>query len=773
MTEYNFSSLSDYDFECLVRDLLQNELSLTLECFTTGSDRGIDLRYSKDTTKTLIVQCKHYINSGFNQLIRSLRTEIKKIEALGPERYILTTSVPLTPQRKEKILSILTPFCKTTSDILGQNDLNNLLKKYPDVEKNNFKLWLTSTAILERIFQSRIYNETNAEVDSIRRRLSIFVENKSFARAIEVLENQKYCIISGVPGIGKTTLAEMILIHYIDQGFEAIRIWESISEAREVFNHQKKQVFYYDDFLGRTGLDNKFQKNEDQRLLKFISDVRRSKNSRFILTTREYILNQAKLRYELLSESSFDLAKCIVSLSDYSQFVRARILYNHLYFSNLPKHYIGKILFDNSYIKIISHPNYNPRIIERMTDYLTVVNTPVDSYVKSFIQNLDNPERVWKFAFHNHLTIASRDLLIVMVSLPNIVSVDDLQKAYEKFFEFRSTKYHYSYSPYDFRNSIKELDGNFVKTQQSRSIIICEFYNPSIRDFLETHITNNLSDFHELLQSAVFPDQILSLWKLIKKINQSNVSDYVLEEFLTRLNIVFNESSARLIRYTERKSNIQYWDHWSVSKEELFMLGVDIVNQSKSHNAYQIFIEIKRKFQEVVLSNSFKSRELISVIKAIIQNKIKNESQKGEFFSQILEMILHRVEEGDAQLEDFEAVSTIVKDFPALIHDPQKVIIRKKFLEFSEYEIDAIIDNSEDASQMDNWFSELEFIASELGVALGRGIESAREDLMGRFDDYDEDRNYLVSNVSSRHDSSNIDEIHSMFQSILCKDDTN
>ena len=45
MTSYNFSEISDFEFEALCRDLLQEELGLSLELFTPGPDGGIDIRY--------------------------------------------------------------------------------------------------------------------------------------------------------------------------------------------------------------------------------------------------------------------------------------------------------------------------------------------------------------------------------------------------------------------------------------------------------------------------------------------------------------------------------------------------------------------------------------------------------------------------------------------------------------------------------------------------------------------------------------------------------
>ncbi|GAH61012.1 unnamed protein product, partial [marine sediment metagenome] len=60
MPEYNFLNLSPFDFENLTRDILQKSFNIYLESFTTGKDKGIDLRYSKGKENKLIVQCKRY-----------------------------------------------------------------------------------------------------------------------------------------------------------------------------------------------------------------------------------------------------------------------------------------------------------------------------------------------------------------------------------------------------------------------------------------------------------------------------------------------------------------------------------------------------------------------------------------------------------------------------------------------------------------------------------------------------------------------------------------
>jgi hypothetical protein len=108
MSRYNFASLSGHDFEELTRDLLQAEWKVHLEAFKAGRDAGIDLRYASAFQGTTIVQCKHFLGSGYSKLLRHLRqVELPKISKLAPARYVLVTTVGLTPQNKDELREAL------------------------------------------------------------------------------------------------------------------------------------------------------------------------------------------------------------------------------------------------------------------------------------------------------------------------------------------------------------------------------------------------------------------------------------------------------------------------------------------------------------------------------------------------------------------------------------------------------------------------------------------------------------------------------------------
>lgn len=212
MKNYDFNNLSPIDFEILVRDLLQKELKVRLESFKPGKDSGIDFRYSEQKSRKWIIQAKQFCNSPVSTLLKELERESVKVKKLSPSRYIVVTALGLTPDNKEKTLNIFTPFITSTKDIYDKEDLNNLLTLFPEVERQTFKLWLPSVEVLEEILHSGIKNVSRDTLEKIQENAKVYVQNDSFVEALDKLSKHNICIVAGIPGIGKTTLADMLIL---------------------------------------------------------------------------------------------------------------------------------------------------------------------------------------------------------------------------------------------------------------------------------------------------------------------------------------------------------------------------------------------------------------------------------------------------------------------------------------------------------------------------------------------------------------------------------
>ena len=126
---YDFMTLSPSDFEAIVADLFSRLWKVRLESFKEGTDGGVDLRHacSVDGNEDIVIQCKRYAPHKLSNLVSDVKKEKKKLQVLEPSRYVLATTVGLTPGNKETLLKVLRPWCKGPGDIVGPTELNILL----------------------------------------------------------------------------------------------------------------------------------------------------------------------------------------------------------------------------------------------------------------------------------------------------------------------------------------------------------------------------------------------------------------------------------------------------------------------------------------------------------------------------------------------------------------------------------------------------------------------------------------------------------------------
>jgi hypothetical protein len=472
----------------------------------------MDGRHSAGT-KATILQAKHYAGSTFQKLKSVLKKERTSIDKIRPQskRYVLATSRPLTPANKAELAKIIGPALKNEEDIFGPGDLNALLRKYPDVEKANIKLWLSGTAVLERVIRSAAYEFTAISRTEIEAKVKVYAQNPSFKEARDRLESNHVVIISGPPGVGKTTLAEMLAYAYLGEEWEFVAI-RSLDDGLAAIVDTKIQVFFFDDFLGKVALDTRALATRDSDLARFIKRVRNSSNARFILTTRAPIFEEARRVSEHLADPRLDIVKYVLDVGIYTRRIRTRILYNHLFVAGTSKEHI-KALWDGGAIpKIVDHRNYNPRIIEAMTDSLHASNVLPADYEAAFLRALDNPHQLWDTAFRTHIRPMCRHLLFSLFFCSEYgANIDDLKTAFNGLHSSMCRIYNISYDAKDFEESLKILEGGFISISGSR----VSFINPSLRDYLIDYLDDAalLATFASIAQKA---DWAQSLWKHVR-----------------------------------------------------------------------------------------------------------------------------------------------------------------------------------------------------------------------------------------------------------------
>jgi hypothetical protein len=297
----------------------------------------------------------------------------------------------------------------------------------------------------------------------------------------------------------------MLLAEYIADGYEPIEVSFDISEAWTSFSRDTKQIFLYDDFLGQISFSERLSKNEDKRISDLIERISGSFSKKLVMTTREYILRDAKRTYERLGELD-NRYQFVLELSSYTRTDRARILYNHLWNSRVSAQCLREVA-RGGYKKIVDHVGYNPRVIEFCTG--TGFDTESPGYPKRFQETLDNPERMWRIAFDKHLTLEQRFLTIALSTLPRGVEISKAQKAHKVLamhMGLVSTET-------SFRECLEVLEGFLIAIEKDGDgTTLVRHFNPSVTEFTFHRIAEDRDILRAIIESAVFFEQLTQLY---------------------------------------------------------------------------------------------------------------------------------------------------------------------------------------------------------------------------------------------------------------------
>jgi RecA/RadA recombinase len=509
-----FHAFSPEDLEELVADLLSAEAGSRFEVFARGRDRGIDLRRRHEDGKLEIVQVKHYERSSFSTLKTAAAGEKTKLDALTekPDIYRFVTSQNLTVGRKDELVTELTPYVTDPAQILGADELEQLLRDNPPVERQHPKLWLTGSTQLLDMVHADVRERSRGLIADIEAAMPTYVRHSRFAEAQERLHEGRVLIIAGGPGVGKTTLAHMLVADALAAGYEEpVAVSRHTDELRRVLDTDRRQVVLYDDFLGRSALE-RLDKNADRELTATMRQVLRSENTLFILTTREYILRHAAQLHEELRHGGVEEQRYLLELSHYSLLDRARIFLNHAYRSSLVGQPAARSLVENdAYLRILEHDNYNPRTIA----YITGLAGPgrrieqPDDYLAFALSVLDEPGQLWRHAFRHELAAPERALLLAKASVPGEVLEGDLRRLYDAV----APRVGAEAGREAFEDALHTLDDSLLRSFQDGKKLFIDVRDPSVEDYLREHVSGHPEHARALVESASAFEQVQWLIK--------------------------------------------------------------------------------------------------------------------------------------------------------------------------------------------------------------------------------------------------------------------
>ncbi|PXY45234.1 nSTAND3 domain-containing NTPase [Flavobacterium hydrophilum] len=616
MALYNLEVLNDKEFEELCKDLLEKELNISFQIFKTGRDKGIDLRYANNVENEIIVQAKRFGRSTYSNLKTEIKKEIISINKLTskPKRYILMTAFDLSLGQVDEVVLQLKPIVKNSQDIYSRDRIMNLIEKYPEIEKKYYKLWITSTNVLNLILHNGVNGRSEFVKEKIIKKASFYVPTLNFNVAVNKLKENHFLIISGEPGIGKTTISYLLICDMLADGYELIYVDDHLKDAEDLLSKSAdvKQVVFFDDFFGANLSEIINPRNSEGKILSFIERIQTSTNKFLVMTTRTTILKQAQYRFEKFNRSGLaDLSKYELEIKSYSKLDKARILYNHMFHSGMIAEQYDMFFKSQNYLKIINHRNYFPRLIEFITSTNQLNKIPVKETETFIFNSLDNPQEIWHFAYDQQLNEEEKFLLMTLFSLGgyNIGSAE-LHKAFDARYEYEIRENGFILHSNSFQQSLKKLLDGFIKSEKNLNTgrLTFSFLNPSVADFVINFLKDHTTEVKRILYSVAYFKQITTYFR-----SDSTTGIKLSETLLKNYYFRFNKLLPKLLDSCRDKMSgnitllyilLQYFPD-IVTEERLLQILSTTDLKSCQYVDYNEINFVLRKIDEYNTTNSY------------------------------------------------------------------------------------------------------------------------------------------------------------------------
>lgn len=533
MTNFDFHRLLfPSEFENFCRDLLEiRETSITFTTYKRGRDGGIDIR-ATNTEEKIIGQCKLYDPANYNGLLRNLKKEVTKCKRQNADRYIVCINIELTPSRASEIKEAFKGYIQNEEDIIDGIKLNKYLNQepYQYLFKSYSKLLVPNLQSIElaldKVVYRKYYQKTTYFLHEIEAKHRLFHHTPQIPFLIQQLEENKVIILTGNPGIGKTTTAMMLANYFLSRKVKDMIFLEERDYAETLGVTEEDRLIVVDDFWGQKFSPDVQNHSTFQREFQtIIGHFTNSNNCYLILTSRDYVLRDVLKEAEVETQNLLNANKHIIKIEDHSSEDKVKILLNHLLFYDFDLSYFQAAQYKDTFEYIINHRNYSPRHLDFfIKSYQKEGYQSSYAFYDSLYKYLDNPKAFWNQAFQKLNPTAKAILLVLLVS-GDPLDIEDLKASFDKIQMKAREILNEGIIPTDFNKELIKLEEFYISINQDSYYYgtPIEFQSPGIKDYLLEFLRNEgYLWIHPIILNAKFFNQLT----LVFSTKEEKIRDY-------------------------------------------------------------------------------------------------------------------------------------------------------------------------------------------------------------------------------------------------------
>lgn len=385
---YRLDDLGWFQFEWLCQSLLKTEFGVGIEAWGGHSDLGRDAYCEEELeipikgTKSpgpFLFQAKFVAEANAagakpnDALTNSVTSECDAIKSRFRKRgienikhYVLLTNVPFSPSLRQKIQDLLkqaVPHCKIS--LWGSEDLCAMLDNAPNIRIAFPQIMglRDLRELLASVVEKPILERSTLSLDRAAELAQVFVPTEAYSKALATLAEYSFVVITGPPEMGKTTIARIIGLAKLGEGWECYECRKP-DDFLQVMRSDRRQIFIADDAFGST----EFRPDIAQTWAADLDNILRAlgKKHWFIWTSRPAQLNLALKRMHLQgkAEDFPKPAKILVDASTLTQEEKVLILYRHAKAAGLSE--AAKQLVRSHSRAIVNNNHFTPERIRHL-----------------------------------------------------------------------------------------------------------------------------------------------------------------------------------------------------------------------------------------------------------------------------------------------------------------------------------------------------------------------------------------------------------------------
>ena len=506
MDKYDYSQLDENEFEHLSVLIGANFFnSSKYQVFGRGADGGIDGTIQgcfEGSRVRIAVQAKHRGRYPTSDII----ADIAKLDTKEFDGLLVVTSAnpqPNTVAKTEAAFRQHFPnghwfhWTRSQLDIEIEKEPASALL-FPQIARRGSKLDL--------LLQNPMVARGLDELDHLESDNSLAVTNLVADIASTVL-TRGVCIVSGPPGIGKTTAALMASRELIDRYQEngktppvlaVVSLQDALSSP---IRTHLPVIFYYDDFLGPVSLHDSAKNGNISQVLRLIERCRTGRNF-LILTTRSYLIrNYQSIRgYSDLTEAFGLDHEDSIEITCTSKYLRAQILSaqirgylaEHQDQVDTPEYleFVQSFLNERGYNQVLKAPIFNPRALSTSLRRERQLDQNTSSRI---LQGLANPQQQYTDGFTT-LTEQEKDFL-------REILIKEESAAPNSIYQTRDL--------WAIGNFIQTLEGIWISRIERSSVgsaeieTLIRIANPSVKEFLANQFFRDLEQARLIFEHSM------------------------------------------------------------------------------------------------------------------------------------------------------------------------------------------------------------------------------------------------------------------------------